>query len=82
MPAVGLHWALYATYAAALLLAAVRYARRDPDRTTTAMLAFSGSFGLATGMYFVGRSSEFQLMMLFPAWGLALALVAWVAAGS
>ena len=25
-------------------------------------------------MYFVGRSSQFQLMLLFPAWGLSLAL--------
>ncbi|MGA8217362.1 MAG: hypothetical protein WB771_02260, partial [Solirubrobacterales bacterium] len=39
-------------------------------------------FGLATGMYFVGRSSQFQLMLLFPAWGLALALVAWTALGA
>jgi hypothetical protein len=82
MPALGLHWALYATYAAAILIAAVRYVRNDPDRTLTAMLAFSGAFGLASGMYFVGRSSQFQLMLLFPAWGLALALVAWTAAGS
>jgi hypothetical protein len=82
MPSLGLHWALYATYAAALLMAAVRYVRDDPDRTMTGMLAFSGVFGLVTGMYFVGRSSEFQLMLLFPAWGFALALVAWTAAGS
>ena len=33
-------------------------------------------------MYFVGRSSQFQLMLLFPVWSLALALVAWAAAGS
>jgi hypothetical protein len=79
MPTLGLHWALYATYAAALLMAAVRYVRNDPDRTLTAMLAFSGTFGLGTAMYFVGRSSPFQLMLLFPVWGLALALVAWTA---
>jgi hypothetical protein len=82
MPSLGLHWALYATYAAALLLAAVRYARNDPDRTLTSMLAYSGAFGLASAMYFVGRSSQFQLMLLFPAWGLALAPVAWTAARS
>jgi hypothetical protein len=82
MPSLGLHWALYATYVAALLLATIRYVRRDPDVTLTAMLAFSGVFGLATGMYFVGRSAQFQLMMLFPAWGLALALLAWTAIGS
>ena len=77
MPALGLHWALYATYAAALLLAAVRFVRGDPDRTLTGMLAFAAAFGLGSGMYFAGRSSQFQLMLLFPAWALALALVAW-----
>jgi hypothetical protein len=82
MKALGLHWALYATYAAALLTAAVRYVRHHPDRTLTAMLAYSGSFGLATGMYFAGRSVELQLMILFPLWGLCLALVAWTAAGA
>lgn len=82
MPTLGLHWALYATYAAALLMAAVRYVRNDPDRTLTAMLAFSGVFGLGTAMYFVGRSSQFQLMLLFPAWSFALALVAWTAGHS
>ena len=58
MSSLGLHWALYATYAAALLIAAVRYVRREPDRALTGMLAFSGVFGLETGMYFVGRSSK------------------------
>jgi hypothetical protein len=82
MPSLGLHWALYATFAAALLLAAVRYVRNDPDRTLTSMLAYSGAFGLASAMYFVGRSSQFQLLLLFPAWGLALAPLAWTAARS
>jgi hypothetical protein len=82
MSSLGLHWALYATYAAALLIAAVRYVRAEPDRVLTGMLAFSAIFGLVTGMYFVGRSSQFQLMLLFPAWGLALALLAWTAAHS
>src|SRR4029077_13382406 len=54
MPTLGLHWALYATYAAALLIAAVRFVRAAPDRTLTAMLAFAGTFGLGPGMYFVG----------------------------
>jgi hypothetical protein len=75
MSFLGLHWALYATYVAALLVAAVRFVRRDHDRTTTAMLAFSGTFGLMTAMYFVGRSTPFQLVLLFPAWGLALGLL-------
>jgi hypothetical protein len=79
MPSLGLHWAMYATYAAALLIAAVRHLREEPNRTLTGMLAYSGSFGLITGMYFVGRSVEFQLMVLFPVWALSLALLAWTA---
>jgi hypothetical protein len=82
MSSLGVHWALYATYAAGLLIAAVRYVRNEPDRVLTGMLAFSSVFGLVTGMYFVGRSSQYQLMLLFPAWGFSLALVAWTAARS
>ncbi|MDX6607456.1 MAG: hypothetical protein QOD14_1996 [Solirubrobacterales bacterium] len=82
MQALGLHWALYATYAAALVVAAVRYVREEPDRTLTAMLGFSGAFGLVTGMYFVGRSVEIQLMILFPVWAFCLALLAWTGAGT
>jgi hypothetical protein len=80
METLGLHWALYATYAAALVTAAVRYAGDRTNRALTAMLAFSGTFGLVTGMYFAGRSAELQLIILFPVWSLCLALVAWCAA--
>jgi hypothetical protein len=80
MPSLGLHWALYATYAAALVTASVRCARDDPDRMLTAMLGFSGVLGLTTGMYFVGRSTQIQLMVLFPVWAFCLALVGWTAA--
>jgi hypothetical protein len=82
MPTLGLHWSIYATYAAALVMAAIRYLRKEPDRALTGMLAFSAVFGLVTGMYFVGRSLQYQLILLFPAWGFALALVAWSAAHS
>jgi hypothetical protein len=82
MSSLGLHWALYATYSAVLVLAAVRYVRREADRALTGMLAFSGVFGLVTSMYFVGRSVQIQLFLLFPAWGLALGLAAWAAARS
>ena len=77
MHSLGVHWALYATYAAGLLTAAVRYVRNEPDCVLTGMLAFTAVFGLVTGMYFVGRSLPFQLILLFPAWGFSLALVAW-----
>ena len=56
MPTLGLHIALYLTYVAALLTAAVRYVSRRADRTTTAMLAYAAVFGLLTTEYFAGRS--------------------------
>jgi hypothetical protein len=77
MPTLGLHIAVYLTYVAALLLAAVRYASAARDRATTAMLAYSAIFGLLTTEYFAGRSLPWQLMLLFPAWGLTLGLLTW-----
>jgi hypothetical protein len=77
MPTLGLHWAMYGTYAAALVTAAVRYVRVEPDRTLTGMLAFAGIFGILSGSYFAGRSVPWQLMLLFPVWGFALALLTW-----
>ena len=62
-----------------MLTAAVRAARRAPDRTLTGMLAYAGLFGFATGGYFVGRSVPWQLWGLFPAWGFALSLLGWTA---
>jgi hypothetical protein len=79
MPALGLHIAVYLTYVAAVLVAAVRFTRRAENATLTAMLAYAGVFGLLTGTYFAGRSLPWQLMLLFPVWGLALALLAWAA---
>jgi hypothetical protein len=77
MPTWGLHWALYVTYAGALLAASVRFVRGTAERTLTGMLAFAGIFGLLTGGYFAGRSDPFGVMALFPVWGFALALLAW-----
>jgi hypothetical protein len=75
MPAVGFHLALYATFAGALATAAVRVARGDGDVLLSAMLAWSGVFGLLAGSYFAGRSDPTKLAALFPAWGFALALL-------
>jgi hypothetical protein len=71
----GLHIAFYATFAAALSLAVVRSARRAPEAVLTAMLAWSGAFGLLAGSYFVGRSERLDLLALLSAWCLALVLL-------
>jgi hypothetical protein len=75
LPDVAFHLVIYATLGAALVLAAVRVARREPDVPLTGMLAWSGIFGLAAGSYYMGRSDPPKLASLFPAWALALTLL-------
>jgi len=75
MPRLGLHLVVYLTFAAAIGTAAVRLARREADRTLTAALAWSGTFGLCAGAYFAGRSHPQVLIDLFSPWALALVLL-------
>lgn len=75
MPTLGLHVAIYGTFAAAVGVATVRAIRRDPDRLTTGMLAWSGVFGLGACAYYVGRSTPEVLIALFFPWSFALALL-------
>jgi hypothetical protein len=82
MPTLGLHIPMYLTFVAAVLAAAVRYVQSRPNSTLTAMLAYAGILGLLGSSYFAGRSLPWQLMLLFPVWGLALALLAWISAQS
>jgi hypothetical protein len=78
MPTVGFHLVLYATFAGALALAAVR-AVRGEDPLLTGMLAWSAIFGLGASSYYAGRSDQLNLISLFSAWALALTLVTLVA---
>jgi hypothetical protein len=78
MPELGLHTILYLTFVAALLAGVVRHVSQAQGRPLTAMLAWSGVFGLGAGAYFAGRSAQMNLIGVFPAWGMALGLVAWV----
>jgi len=76
MPAVGFHLIVYATFAGALILAAVRFRTAATDPVVGGLLAFIGVFGLLAGAYYVGRSNAISMVTLFPAWGFALALLA------
>jgi hypothetical protein len=78
--AFGLHLALYVTFAAAIAVAAVRALGGERDRVLTAMLMWSGVYGLGAGSYFVGRSHPEVLVDLFSAWALALVLLVVVVA--
>ncbi len=82
LPHFGLYLAVYVTFAAAIVVAAVRLAQRSDDRVLTGMLAWSGTFGLLAGAYFAGRSHPHVLIDLFSPWALSLALLAVVAVRS
>jgi hypothetical protein len=75
MPALGFHLVLYATFVAAIGVAAVRIAGGERDRLLTGMLAWSGVFGLLAASYYVGRSDRLKLASLFSIWSFALALL-------
>jgi hypothetical protein len=81
-PAVGVHLAIYGTYAAAIAVAAVRALEGRDEPALTGALAWAGVFGLGTGAYFTGRSHPDVLVSLFSPWALALALLAVVAVRS
>jgi hypothetical protein len=72
---LGLHIVIYLTYVAALGAATVRASRGASGRLLTGLLAWSGVFGLGVGGYYMGRSSPEELVSMFSAWALALALL-------
>jgi hypothetical protein len=75
MPAIGLHLVLYATFAAAIVASAVLARNRGNEALLASMLAWAGAFGMLASTYYVGRSNPGNLMALFSAWSLALALL-------
>ena len=75
MPVLGLYIAVFVTFVACLVLAAVRAAGDEPDRLLTAMLAWIGTFGLAASVYYAGRAHPLTLFHFFAPWGFALALL-------
>jgi hypothetical protein len=79
MPALGLHLAIYVTFAAAIVVATVRALAGETDVRLTALLAWAGVFGLGAGSYFAGRSHPEVLIDLFSAWAFALVLLVVVA---
>ena len=67
--------AIYLTYVAALVLAALMLTRGSARRLEVGALAWIGIFGLGTGSYYVGRSDPEVLIALFASWGLAIVLL-------
>jgi hypothetical protein len=75
IPGLALHLPVYGTFAAAIVVAAVRLARKADDALLSSLLMWSGVFGLVAGSYYVGRAEDFKLISMFSAWGLTLALL-------
>ncbi len=75
LPVRGFHLAIYATFAAAIVLAVVRALQPRGRDLLTGMLVWSGAFGLLAGSYYVGRPDAFKLAALMSAWSFALMLL-------
>jgi hypothetical protein len=75
MPVLGLHVAVFLTFAGAFLVAAVRVAQAADDRLLTGMLAWAGTFGLGSSIYYVGRAHTMALFHFFGPWAFAIALL-------
>jgi hypothetical protein len=75
MAPIGLQAAMYATFSATLVFAVVRAIRGSEEPVLTALLAWSGPFGLLAGSYYVGASNPLTLGTLFSAWCFALVLL-------
>jgi hypothetical protein len=78
-PVAGFYLIVDMTFAAAVLVAAVRYRRGAIDIALTAALAYSGVFGLGAGNYYMGRTQPAALVALFSIWALSAALLALLA---
>lgn len=75
LPTWGLHVGIYVTFVAALATAVVRSSQRHENRTLTGMLAWSATFGLFVGGYYVGRPDIYKLTSILSAWSFALTML-------
>jgi hypothetical protein len=71
LPWFGFWVAVYLTYAAALVVAALLITRGGP-RLEVGLLAWIGIFGFGSGAYYVGRSHSEVLIALFSTWALTV----------
>lgn len=75
-PQLGVSTIIFLTYVAAIGTAIVLALRRSGDALLVGLLMWSGVFGLGAGTYYVGRSIPEVLTNMFPAWALAVTLLA------
>jgi hypothetical protein len=75
MPTLGFHLVIYVTFVAAIVVATVRAVGRQDDVLLTAMLVWTGVFGLGAGSYFAGHSHPEVLIDLFSIWAFTIMLL-------
>jgi hypothetical protein len=75
MPELGLDLAIFLTFAAALVVAAVRVVQDERGRLLTGMLAWIGVFGLVASLYYGGRAHPMGLFVYFAPWAFAVVLL-------
>jgi len=82
MPQAGLHWLVYFTFMAGIGTAVVGALRGETDEEDIVgpMLMFGCVAGCGMAMYYVGRSHQYVLPAIFPAWYFVLALLSLKAA--
>jgi hypothetical protein len=73
--ALGVWTVIYLTYAGAIGVATVRALRGALNRLLTAMLAWSGIFGLGSAAYWIGRSHPVAMKYLLGGWALSAVLL-------
>lgn len=74
-PVAGLYFIVDMTFAAAVIVAALRCRLNVDDGAYTAALAYSGVFGLGAGNYYMGRTTPGGLVVLFSIWALSVILL-------
>jgi hypothetical protein len=78
-PVGGLYLIIDMTFAAAILVAGLRFRSGTADSAYTAALVYSGIFGLGAGNYYMGRTHPGGLVVLFSIWSLSVVLLALLA---
>jgi hypothetical protein len=76
----GLHLAIYATFVAAIAVAAIQVVQSKKDPLLTGMLTWSGVFGLLNAGYFVSNPDVTKLTTLLSAWSFSIVLLTIVCA--
>jgi hypothetical protein len=81
VPAIGWHWVIFVTYAAAFITGMLRAVRQPAPGSDASvvngLLGYTSVFGIGISVYFVRRAVPIGLVLVFGAWALCLCVVGW-----